>query len=81
MPDITIPAAALEAGARYLLGDGYNFLTPEAKLTAHEDARLCCLAMLSAWPGMDHGTMIFVAAEERYLPHIILPMTENSDDQ
>jgi hypothetical protein len=71
--DITIPPAALRAAraaSMNALGDG-------------EDAvKAACLAMLRSWPGVDFGTMIFVAADESYKPHIILPLpTEPSNDK
>lgn len=42
----------------------------------------CFAAALNAWPGMDTDVMFFVAADERYLPHIILPLSqENSNER
>jgi hypothetical protein len=73
LANITIPPEALRAAraaSMNALGDG-------------EDAvKAACLAMLANWPGMDFGTMIFVAADESYKPHIILPLPkEPSDDK
>lgn len=68
---ITIPAAALEAGARVIC----NAENPVTMGEARALARAAFLAMIEAWPGMSN--MPTLAS-----PRIILPLTqENSDDQ
>ena len=87
---ITIPPAALEAGALAtleeldaiagLIGatrvDGE--LTPEQQEFFRRIARAAFLAMIEAWPGMYIGTDYLTADTQIKLP---LPPQENSDDQ
>ena len=79
--NITIPPAALEAGARaiYLtftevnIGDGedhWERLLPQYRAEYRAQARAACLAMIEAWEGMQHDNYV-----------IILPLTEASDEQ
>ena len=81
MTDIIIPPAALEAGARaiYLtftevnIGDGedhWERLLPQYRAEYRAQARAACMAMLQAWPGMQHDNYV-----------IVLPLpTETSDE-
>ena len=75
---ITIPPAALEAGARAICEThcGPCRCYPDecgcVYFKAH--ARAAFLAMMGAWPGMIHGKYF---AE----PSIILPLTEKTDDK
>ena len=89
MTDITIPPAALEAGARaiYLaftevnIGDGedrWDRLLPRYRAEYREQARAAFLAMLKAWPGM----ATYSAGMNGPYPYIILPLLpqEASDE-
>jgi len=73
MPDITIPPAALEAGARAIAVDG-GIADPEWRFYK-EAARAAFLAMLEAWPGM------YTRADEpdRSDTAIILPLSPQED--
>jgi hypothetical protein len=62
MTDVTIPRAALEAGAH-----AYRTVQPDR--THLHAIRAACLAMLEAWPGMQHDNYV-----------IILPQQEASDE-
>ena len=90
--DITIPPAALEAGARaiYLtftevnIGDGedhWERLLPQYRAEYRAQARAAFLAMIEAWP--KGGIHVPVGAGEPRksftLPALILPLTENPD--
>jgi hypothetical protein len=70
MDKITIPPEAHSAAHR-----AFRRALEETG-SAGEAVDAACLAMLRSWPGMDFGTMIFVAADESYKPHIIIPLTE-----
>ena len=55
MSNITIPAAALEAGVRTLCHEQRLFwhgLSTDAQDIIRGEARAACLAMLAAWPEM-----------------------------
>lgn len=72
MSSITIPAAALEAGARTLCNEQRLFwhgLTTQAQDIIRGEARAAFLAMIEAWEGMQHDNYV-----------IILPLTEKTDD-
>jgi hypothetical protein len=69
MTDITIPPEALEAAKA-------AWYTNQHKGT---DDRMsaACLAMLRSWPGME-----YMMGDETFpFHHIILPLTEPSDDK
>ena len=71
MSSITIPAAALEAGARTLCNEQRLFwhgLTTQAQDIIRGEARAAFLAMIEAWEGMQHDNYV-----------IILPLTEKTD--
>ena len=84
MTDVTIPPAALEAGARAIaeqLGDdwddnvhtfcGDDFqMTPDgAKETCRAIARAAFLAMIEAWEGAQHDNYV-----------IVLPLPQEASD-
>ena len=82
MTDITIPQEALEAAAREIcIGMGSN---PDALscdgsgrlvwMCWKAEARAACLAMLKAWPGMDHDQGALVTDTYRDPGKIILPL-------
>ena len=77
MADITIPPAALEAGARAICeteNGPCECLPDECGCTywqAH--ARAAFLAMIEAWPEMAHRVLPYSA--------LILPLTEKPDDK
>lgn len=90
MTDITIPPAALQAGALAtleeldaiagLIGatrvDGE--LTPEQQEFFRRIARAALLAMIEAWPGMEFAEGVYCGKPYNDL---ILPLTENPDDK
>ena len=86
MPDITIPPAALEAGARAICEaeNGPCECLPDecgcTYWTAH--ARAAFVAMVGAWPGMDYQQGALVTADYRDPGKIILPLPtqENEND-
>jgi hypothetical protein len=88
MTDITIPPAALEAAAKAirqnLIDKGVGLTHWEAldeKERCHwlEQARVACLAMLSAWPDMKER---FFPNDPTRTPGIFLPLnTEPADDK
>ena len=72
---MNIPSAALEAGARALclhpdliVNNDTPICPGPAWRLYVDDARAACLAMLDAWPGMQHDNYV-----------IVLPLTEASD--
>ena len=72
MSSITIPAAALEAGARTLCHEQRIFwhgLRSEAQDIIRGEARAAFIAMIEAWEEMQHDNYV-----------IILPLTEKTDD-
>lgn len=73
MTDITIPREALKAAMRE-----YNRARDNDSENPLYNA---CLAMLKAWPGMMTVSEVFTAGGDFYRPHIILPLTENSNDK
>ena len=90
MTDITIPEEAEEAAARaIIIANGGD---PDAllRLTIHKTtikawqqvaplARAACLAMLKAWPGMQHCRWNELNAA--FSSHLILPLPkENTND-
>ena len=78
MSDITIPPAALEAGAKALCAKaGYAWtVTPDVHAHWREQARAAFLAMIEAWPGMEvHNFDGWTHAEG-----LVLPLTEASDE-
>lgn len=83
MTDITIPAAALEAGARAAyyafteinIGDRedrWERLLPRFRAEYREQARAAILAALKAWPNQH-----VIADDVVYIMHaLVLPLTE-----
>ena len=82
MTEITIPAAALEAGARKQAkrdNVDWDQLNDIAKQLRIEDARACFLAMLAAWPGAK--TIRDDGRRQTYaIPAIILPLPQEASD-
>lgn len=80
MTDITIPAAAIEAGARAIAeakGWTWERIAERLRVCCRAEARAACRAMLTAWPGA-YDTEDFYAEKRCF----ILPLpTEASDDQ
>ena len=80
MADITIPPAALEAGARAFIGYGvdaavWDHLGDAYKIQLQKEMSAAFLAMLTAWPGM---RVSWLASNDGA---IVLPLTtEASDD-
>ena len=80
---ITIPPAALEAGARAICEThcGPCRCYPDecgcVYFKAH--ARAAFLAMMGAWPGMETG--LFAKGERDNVLALILPLTEKTDDK
>ena len=75
MTDITIPPAALEAGARAIEKSLRTArITLETEDGYKPEARAAFLAMMKAWPDMAYRVMPYAA--------LILPLTtqENGDD-
>ena len=71
MTDITIPPAALEAGARVICaGDQWGKPCATPCSDCLPEARAAFLAMLRAWEGMQHDNYV-----------IVLPLTEQTDDK
>lgn len=68
MSDVTIPAAALEAAARQICGYERDQDADWREYIGH--ARAACLAMLAAWPGMQHDNYV-----------IILPLPAEASDE
>ena len=80
MTDITIPPEALEAAAMEMAPHPWSMYTDAAKDHFRHKARAACLAMLKAWPGMEHDPGALVAETYRDPGKIILPLTtENTD--
>ena len=78
--NITIPPAALEAGARTLCNEQRLFwhgLTAAAQDIIRAEARAALLAMLTAWPGKDVER--FMPDSGPYTIHLPLP-AEASDE-
>ena len=81
--DISIPRETLEAAARAMAKAGYGFAgieltdpyTADAEYWDHT-ARAACLAMLKAWPGMEHDPGALVAETYRDPGKIILPLSQ-----
>ena len=84
MSEITIPPAALEAGARTLCNEQRLFwhgLTTEAQDIIRREARVAFIAMIEAWEGMSQLAEND-SASIREMAAIILPLPqEASDDQ
>ena len=82
MTDITIPPEALEAGARAIEQSLKTArITLETEDGYKPEARAACLAMLKAWPGMEHDPGALVAETYRDPGKIILPLPqENTND-
>lgn len=84
MTDITIPPAALEAGARAAMDDaGWHWdSADEARRDIwRRTARAACLAMLEAWPGARERPFWDLMTNARHA-EIILPLPqENPDDK
>ena len=71
MSDITIPPAALEAGARAIAESLRTArLTTEAQDGYKPEARAACTAMIKAWPGMQHDNYV-----------IVLPLPQEASDE
>lgn len=78
MSDITIPAAALEAGARALARyncEQWDNDPDRWRAYFTDEARAAFLAMIEAWEGM---RISWLASNDGA---IVLPLTEASDDQ
>lgn len=78
---ITIPAGALEAGARLLCKRaGYDWtVTPSVHEHWREEARAAFLAMVGNWEGMGIGP----AVEKSFgipRPHLMLPLPQETTD-
>ena len=84
MSKITIPPAALEAGARTLCNEQRIFwrgLTTDAQDIIRGEARAVFIAMIEAWPGMSQLAEND-SASIREMAALILPLPqEASDDQ
>ena len=83
MSEITIPAAALEAGARSLCNEQRIFwhgLTAEAQDIIRGEARAAMVAMLEAWPGMSQLEEND-SASIREMAALILPLPQGGDDE
>jgi hypothetical protein len=93
MSDIHIPPKALEAGARaayeewrrqFSTGDDFaryedwDDLSRFHKDEYREQARAACLAMIEEWPMWTINTTNVPGG---YLPALILPLTEKTDDK
>ena len=79
MSKITIPAAALEAGARALCNKQRLFwhgLRSEAHDIIRGEARAACLAMIEAWEGM---SISWLASNDGAIV-LPLPPQEASDE-
>jgi hypothetical protein len=77
--NITIPAAALEAGARAIAESLRTArLTTEAQDGYKPEARAACLAMLDAWPGMRERPFWDFMTGARHI-EIILPIPKGLD--
>ena len=85
MTNITIPPAALEAGARAAYEEHcrkyypksfipWEKVDPDYQWEHRHEASAACLAMLKAWPGMGRDW----SNDEEI---IALPLTENTDDK
>ena len=79
MTDITIPPAALEAGARAFIECRVDacvwvHLSDDSKRGYQEEMRAAFLAMIEAWPEM---RISWLALNDGA---IVLPLTEASDD-
>ena len=73
--NITIPPAALEAGAEAFLE------CDRSPVCSFEDAlRAACLAILEAWPGVSQ-LQENDSASIREMAALILPLTEKTDDK
>ena len=80
--DITIPPAALEAGARTLCNEQRLFwhgLRSEAQDIIRREARAVFIAMIEAWPGMSQLAEND-SASIREMAALILPLPEASDE-
>lgn len=69
MTDIIIPPAALEAGAREITFALMHAVDEDHALPLTDDeraelARAAFLAMLEAWPGMQHDNYVIVLPQE-----------------
>jgi hypothetical protein len=84
MSKITIPPAALEAGARTLCNEQRLFwhgLTTEAQDIIRGEARAAMVAAFNAWPGMKHYDEMRVFGEPHSLARLILPLTQETSDE
>jgi len=78
MADITIPPAALEAGARAICaGNKWDKPCDTPCSDCLPEARAAFLAMINEWPGKD----IVGYGPPFYGIDLILPLTEKTDDQ
>ena len=78
--NITIPPAALDAGARTLCNEQRLFwhgLTTEAQDIIRGEARAAFLAMLTAWPGMSQLAEND-SASIREMAALILPLPQEA---
>ena len=86
MANITIPPAAIEAGAMAIAESLRTArLTLESDDGYKPEARAACLAMLENWPGIEPAMQMsnddWTTLRGVRLDGIILPLTEASDDQ
>lgn len=84
--NITIPPAALEAGARTLCNEQRLFwhgLRSEAQDIIRREARAVFIAMLEAWEGMKHDSPSGggVSQEPLQPSRIILPLPAEASDE
>jgi hypothetical protein len=75
MTDITIPPEALEAAAKAM------WKTDDPSQWELGMARAACLAMLKAWPGMEHDQGALVTDIYRDPGKIILPLPKEASDE
>ena len=81
MTDITIPPAALEAGARAIAESLRTArLTTEAQDGYKPEARAAFRAMLQAWPGMSQLAEND-SANIREMAALILPLPQENSDE
>ena len=83
MTDITIPPAALDAGARTLCNEQRLFwhgLLSEAQDIIRREARAVFIAMIEAWPGMSQLAEND-SASIREMAALILPLPQEASDE
>lgn len=81
-PDIHIPPAALEAGARAIAESLRTArLTTEVQDGYKPEARAAFRAMIEAWPGMDYRPGAKVTKSWTTPGKIILPLPQEASDE